>query len=369
MKTLILGDVSPTKDTAELFRKKDINTLFNDVLPVMKDSEFTFVNLECALTESDGKIRKFGPHLKAPTETAEVLKEVGVTVCGLSNNHIFDYGVQGAKDTIKALDKAGVDYTGFGKNYEDARKNYFFEKDGEKICIIAVCEHEFSGALENRMGSRTFEEFDTMEDIRKAKEEADRVIVCYHGGKEYCKYPSPRLRKVCQAMARCGADVVLCQHSHCIGCYEEYQGCHIVYGQGNFHFVLHQSNYCPDMDMWSSELAIEYDTETKKLGYIPIRATNPGGIKLAEDGKEILEGFYERSKTLLNKEEWLKEWHSFCYGYANPAKYLWAIDNATKDEEVRVGEDRLFSHYLDCEAHVDVWREMFPSANQTNGKD
>ena len=42
-------------------------------------------------------------------------------------------------------------------------------------------------------------------------------------------------------MAENGADVVICQHSHCIGCYEEYQGCYILYGQGNFHFARFHS--------------------------------------------------------------------------------------------------------------------------------
>ena len=25
-----------------------------------------------------------------------------------------------------------------------------------------------------------------------------------------------------------------------------------------------------------------------------------------------------------------------------------------------------FGHYLDCEAHTDVWRELYPTYNQTN---
>ena len=27
-----------------------------------------------------------------------------------------------------------------------------------------------------------------------------------------------------------------------------------------------------------------------------------------------------------------------------------------------------FGHYLDCQAHTDVWRELFPSYNLTNEK-
>lgn len=50
------------------------------------------------------------------------MKRIGVTHCGLSNNHIFDFGKKGIADTIEALNTVGIGYTGFGDNYEDARK-------------------------------------------------------------------------------------------------------------------------------------------------------------------------------------------------------------------------------------------------------
>ena len=237
MKTLLLGDICAGPKNAHLFEIGDLQLLFNDTLPVFKGNDIMFVNLECAITESNNAIKKFGPNLKVPKETATVLKNIGTTLCGLSNNHIFDFGKEGVADTISALDEEGIPYTGFGKNYDDSRKNYIVEKDGEKVAFVAVCEHEYSYALENRMGSRPFDPFDTMEDIRKAKVEADRVIVLYHGAKELCQYPSPRLIKACREMVNNGADVILCQHTHCIGCYENYKDAHILYGQGNFHFI------------------------------------------------------------------------------------------------------------------------------------
>ena len=238
MKALLLGDLCPLKRNMECFKNSDLDKLFNDTLPQFDGNDICFVNLECALTESDNVIKKYGPNLKGCKEIADVMKKIGVTLCGLSNNHVFDFGIEGAKDTIKALEEVEIPYTGFGKNYEDSRKNYILEKNGEKIAFVAVCEHEYSYALEDRMGSRTFDEFETMADIRKAKAEAEKVIVLYHGGKEMCQYPSPRLMKACREMANNGADVILCQHTHCISCYENYNGTHILYGQGNITLYL-----------------------------------------------------------------------------------------------------------------------------------
>ena len=57
-----------------------------------------------------------------------------------------------------------------------------------------------------------------------------------HGGNEGYPYPSPRLMDTCRFLVEQGANAVICQHSHCVGCYEEYRGGHIVYGQGNLIF-------------------------------------------------------------------------------------------------------------------------------------
>ena len=127
MKTLLLGDTAPVYATREAFRAKDTESLFTNVLPYMKDADYCFVNLECALTETDGAIKKFGPNLASPVEAADVLKEVGVDLCGLSNNHTFDLGIQGIKDTLAALDEVGLDYTGWGNDYEDSRKDYVLD--------------------------------------------------------------------------------------------------------------------------------------------------------------------------------------------------------------------------------------------------
>ena len=123
------------------------------------------------------------------------------------------------------------------------------------------------------MGSRPFDEIDTLEDIREAKKNADRVIVLYHGGKEMCRSPSPRLMKFFRAMIRTGADVVLGQHSHCIGCYENYEGGHILYGQGNFHFVKPK-----DAFGWDTSFAVYYDTEKHELEFVPIQMKEQGII-------------------------------------------------------------------------------------------
>ena len=361
MKALLVGDICATEKTESLYREKNIPALFGDTVSLFKDKDLVFANIECAITESENAIKKFGPNIKSPTATAEMLKELGVTVCGLSNNHVFDFGKEGAIDTISAIKAAGMDYTGFGENLEDSRKNYTFDYGGERICIIAVCEHEYSYALDDRMGSRPYDPYDTMLDIREAKKTHDRVLVMYHGGKEHCRYPSPRLRKLCQTMAKHGADVVLCQHTHCIGAYEEFEGCHILYGQGNFQF----SNIVR-LASWDSLLAVEYDTSSHEISFTPIVNVETGGIELAKGDKKqsIMSEFEARNKQLQNGE-WKSGWHEFCVKHKDG--FITNIAKACQKNSTE-RENHVLAHYLECEAHFDLIREVFPTYNQTNEK-
>ncbi len=358
MKFIITGDISIKEDCESLFDLAKGDELFGDIVPLFKSADRVLVNLECAVTDKDTPIKKIGPNLKAPLNTVKTLKQVGVTDCGLSNNHIFDYGKAGIVDTLALLNSYGIAYTGFGDNYELSRKNHYVKLGKYVVAIIAVCEHEYSYALPSRMGARPYDPYDTNDDIVEAKKHADYVVVTYHGGKEHCRYPSPRLVKACRSMVRHGADVVLCQHSHCIGCYEQFEGAHILYGQGNFHFVC--ANYAQGPDggeMWNTGLIVQLDVDKKlDVKFIPT-VVDGAGIRLANDveSKRLLDELALRSKTLANGE-WLTRWREFC---ATQSRYR-IIPQEQREE---------WAHFLDCEAHTDVCREIYTTYNLTNELD
>ena len=95
MKILIGSDIVPTEQTEQLFIDGDLRGLFGDVCELVKSADRTVINLECALTTSDKGIKKFGPCLKAAPKCADSLKNLGITDVMLSNNHVFDFGIQG----------------------------------------------------------------------------------------------------------------------------------------------------------------------------------------------------------------------------------------------------------------------------------
>ena len=355
MKLILCGDLCPTGLTRPYFDAGDLTALMGDALSVIRGGDFAVVNLECALTDGGHAIRKLGALQKGRPADAAVTAAAGFTHVGLSNNHTLDYGVAGMRDTVRAVQDAGMVPFGFGENDRDSRRTLYLEKDGLRVGIVAVCEHEYTYALRDQFGANPFDPFDTMEDIAEAKANADRVVVMYHGGKEQCEYPSPRLRKACRAMVRAGADVVLTQHSHCIGSRECYRGGEILYGQGNFLFLEDLDN-----PQWRSGLIAELDLgETVCVQYHPVVVTETG-IRLAGGAEKetLLTELSRRSAVLQNEDAWLAEWDKFC---RTMSYYVDAVSLAFRD--VPEGERcrQVFPHYLDCEAHTDVWRTIFPS--------
>ena len=353
MRVVLCGDFVPTEATVPTFEAGDKAALLGSTLPVIQGADFAVANLECALTDRDTPIRKCGPNLKGRPEYARVIAAAGFTHLGLSNNHVFDFGEQAMRDTAAAVQAAGMTPFGYGENDQDARRPVILEKDGKKLAIVAVCEHEYSYALPDQFGANPFDPFDTMEDIAEAKSHANWVVVMYHGGKEQCEYPSPRLRKACHAMARAGADLILTQHSHCIGCRETYRGAQIVYGQGNFNFVAHS-----DHPHWRSGLMLDVRFgETVDVTYLPV-VVNGAGVTLAkgQEKARILADFEARSEALQDDTAWLAAWEHFC---RSMPYYRDAVKNAYID--VPEGEEcrQVFPHYLDCEAHLDVWKTIY----------
>src|SRR5690606_37803748 len=117
------------------------------------------------------KIVKTGPHLQSEAETTlPYLKQLGVDVATLANNHILDYGNQGLADTFDALEKANIAYVGAGNNYEKSRQAFSFGKDDVKIAILNFAENEWSTTFDDAPGANPLDIIENVKQIQKAKE-------------------------------------------------------------------------------------------------------------------------------------------------------------------------------------------------------
>src|SRR3972149_116562 len=236
VQVLIGSDICPTAENIPWFANGDAVGIFHDLLDDFKSADLSIVDLECPLTDQDHPIPKRGPCLKAPPSCAQTFRNANIHVLNLANNHILDQGAIGLKDTLEAAMAAGLDTVGAGRNLAEARRILVKDVDGLRIGILGLADHEFSIATAKTYGANPLDLIDFTRQLAAERDKFDYLIVILHSGIEYYQLPSPRLKETCRFLIEQGANAVICQHTHCVGGYEEYRGGYIVYGQGNLIF-------------------------------------------------------------------------------------------------------------------------------------
>lgn len=294
MNILIGADIVPTPSNQHIFEASKIDQIVdNDLINILQNADYRIFNLEVPLTDIVSPIEKAGPNLIASKKSVVGLKQLGIDFLTLANNHILDQGEQGLWSTIAQLDSVGIAYAGIGKTLEDAAKPYIVALGCKKVGIYCCAEHEFSIANDKQAGANLFDPLESLDHIAALNTECDYVICLYHGGKEHYRYPSPNLQKTCRKIVEKGADLVICQHTHCVGCEEKWQGGTIVYGQGNFLFDNSESEF------WQTSVLVCVELDNKKITYVPIqKAGNGVKIAIGSVAEKILSEMKRRSEDI-----------------------------------------------------------------------
>jgi len=362
---IIGGDLAPTPSNYELFKNGDLNSLIgSDLIKLLLNCDIRIFNLELPLTQSEKKILKAGPCLKIPHDVITGIIKLNPTLLTLANNHIMDYDVEGLKDTFSILNKYNINYCGAGQNIDEASKPFIIEINSIRIGVYACAEHEFSIATDNTYGANPFDPLESFDHIVELKKKTNFIIVLYHGGKEHYRYPSPYLKKICNKFIDKGADLVVCQHSHCIGAQEVINNKLIIYGQGNFIFDY------SDNIFWQTSLLIKlnFTLNNYTIEYIPI-VKHKNKIRLADSNTKniILSQFIERSEKIKNIENLYNYYDKFSYNniydylryFKGFGKWMSRIDRKIFRNYLikffyRKSKRIVVQNFIECEAHREL---------------
>lgn len=335
----VCGDTVQTEGDKSLFESGDLSALMGeDLSALLLQSDVRVFNLEAPLTDKSEKLFKPGaPHLASSAKSANFFKKLSPCVLSCANNHIKDFGVSGIVDTEEIAKANGFCLTGVSsKNKNDAKRACKIEKNGLSCTIYSIAENEFSIASDACGGANGYDALCTFDEVRALAADTDYLIVLFHAGRENFPFPSPLLQRQCRKLIECGASVVICQHSHCIGCAEDYMGGKIVYGQGNF--IFNRSA----LKTWLSGLVVQLNMTRAGLAvsFVAINRQGNGIVKSDEALSAQLLGEMEARSQNLKEEGFLdKEWARFCNTQKTEfflgtlcgikSKYVKAVDRRT----------------------------------------
>ena len=234
-----VGDVMLAGRWAAQIRESGYASPFRAVAAELKNGDITIANLEspiaCGGREFTGKKFRF----RAEPEVAAALNSAGINLVTLANNHSMDFGGGALTETMNNLEGAGIAWIGAGENLAAARKAAFYTIKGRKIAFLGYSLTRpvefFAGR--NRPGTAPAFEKIFVEDISRARQEADHVIVSFHWGTEGRSDTQPYQRAVAHKAIDAGADVIIGHHPHVLRGIERYKTGIVFYSLGNFAFA------------------------------------------------------------------------------------------------------------------------------------
>lgn len=207
----------------EYYDKYGEDYFLQHVRDIFATDDFTIVNLEGTLTNSDNiRTPKEWNHKGRPEYTA-ILINSSVEAVTLGNNHIMDYQWDGVEDTIKNVSESGMEYAlsgPWGNHY-----GLYETEKGIKVGFVSVNEYYD--------GSSVYKYLE--EGLQELRDNgAAIVIAATHWGDDKTHVINQDQYKMGHWCIDQGYDLVLGCHPHVIQGIECYNGKYIVYSMGNF---------------------------------------------------------------------------------------------------------------------------------------
>ena len=242
----------------------DTKIISDELSKIITSSNISICNFEAPIKSKGSPIPKIGPHVHQLKSAIGAIKNCGFDMFSLANNHIYDYGETGLKDTIDEITKNNLDYIGAGLSFDEAYSLLIKEIDEIKIGFLAFCESEFGALLEDegRGGYAWINHPSVNNIVRDSKQEVDVLILIAHAGAEEVPLPLPEWRARYRELCDLGVDVVIGHHPHVPQGWEKYNESLIFYSLGNFYF---------DWNVFRDKEDISYSVllkiENKKIDY------------------------------------------------------------------------------------------------------
>lgn len=211
-------------------------SMFRYVGERFRSADLAMVNLETTLS-SKGPYSGY-PAFRSPAALAYALKDAGVDVAALANNHCCDAGGRGIASTVDILDEVGIMHTGAFIDSVDYQNNniLYLERCGIRFALLNYTYG--TNGIPTPKG-RIVNRLDTVAMARDLesipREEIDFVIAYVHWGNEYERTPNKEQRSLAEFFKRHGVEIIIGSHPHVVQPMEvDSMGRVTLYSLGNF---------------------------------------------------------------------------------------------------------------------------------------
>jgi poly-gamma-glutamate capsule biosynthesis protein CapA/YwtB (metallophosphatase superfamily) len=240
-----VGDMMLGRGVSTALRQPGgVQRVFGDTLQYLSGSDISAGNLEGTLSRGKGAVPK-SFNFAFPSWVLQYLEEAGFHYLTLTNNHIWDYGLEGFLDTLKLMERSPIASSGAGRDLSEASEPWLKELGNTTFAILSIgaFPRERNGFDGKATASAGDEKPGILFIDRGAREamknhfSGDSFNILYvHGGHEWWNSPGDEYEKLYRSFVDLGADLIIGSHPHVLQRMEAYKGSLIAYSLGNFIF-------------------------------------------------------------------------------------------------------------------------------------
>ncbi len=226
-----LGDISPAGDDAR----------WPELARAAARGDLVVGNLEGSMQEAAGDTPPKRPFSfrAEPGTLAPMLRQAGLHVVSLANNHAEDGGASGALRTKGELVRAGIGCVGIGRSGEEALRPWIGVRRGKSFAVWGVAHDEaLNPALPGVHVARLPQDARLLlGSMRAWRRHVDYCVVLIHWGRENTERLSEAQHAWSRWLASAGADIVFGSHPHVLQQPDTVGGCIVFPSLGNAHFA------------------------------------------------------------------------------------------------------------------------------------
>lgn len=214
----LLYQVSCVQDADNGDGTYDYAKQLDDVTSPAKNYDVSFYNQEVILGGDNLGFTPF-PNFNAPQSLGDYMVSRGFNLVSKANNHALDKGPEGI-DNSNAYWKTKKDVITSGTNSSQEERDAItvFTVNGIKVAFTAWTYGMNANVNpDNRpylVNCYRGHEQEMLDDVTKAKQQADVVIVSMHWGDEYTSTPNEEQTDLAQQLSDAGADIIIGNHAH-----------------------------------------------------------------------------------------------------------------------------------------------------------
>ena len=239
MSIFFTGDILLDRGIRQEIQMTGITWITGNSHEYFKNADFVFGNLECPATKIIEPVNKRFI-FRAEPEWLKALSDAGFTHLTMANNHAYDQGSDGMKDTYKNIVKYKMIPVGYGEDFRKACDPVILKKGNIQVSIFSSVLLPLENWLPNDDSVNICQAcVSTLSERISVFHKANpkvHIVVVLHWGQEFQKSPAIQQRFEAQTLINAGAEAIIGHHPHVVQDIVFYGKTPVFFSLGNFIF-------------------------------------------------------------------------------------------------------------------------------------